>query len=262
MNLRYLSIVVCLTVVSLASTTFAVQQYRSVPRVADSTGGFRVQPLSQPQSLQRQQSQQRQQPQQRQQSQHQLSERVTHPGVRDELYRRIELDQMARKRIIESARNAIDGKPDPTLVQDRVRSDRSNRQWLADLLRDNNNRWPGKTMVGEAGAHAAWMIVQHSDEDPAFQARCLSFMRSSPEGEVAVVDIAFLTDEVLVARNEKQRYGTQIQMRNGRFRVAPVEDEQNLDARRATLGLESIEVYLDSIRTNYQARTVSNVRSR
>ena len=186
---------------------------------------------------------------------------LSHPDLRDELFRRVEIDQVARQRIITSARTSANGKPDPTLAQDRINSDRANRQWLAEILRKNNNRWIGKTMVGSAGSHAAWLIVQHSDDDPTFQMRCLNMMRAAPEGEVALIDIAFLTDEVLVARNEKQRYGTQVQMRNGTFRVAPVEEPQNLNTRRAALGLGSIEDYLDSIRNNYQARSASNLRS-
>ena len=188
-------------------------------------------------------------------------EQVSHPAIRDELFRRVELDQVARQRIITSAQTSADGKPDPSLLQERINTDRTNRQWLAELLRQNNDRWIGKSMVGAAGSHAAWVIVQHSDDDPTFQMRCLNMMRQAPKDEVAMVDIAFLTDEVLIARNEKQKFGTQVQMRNGTFRVAPVEDPQNLNTRRAALGLESIEDYLNSIRTNYQARSNTSLRN-
>lgn len=188
-------------------------------------------------------------------------EQVSHPAIRDELFRRVELDQVARQRIITSAQTSVNGKPDPSLLQERINNDRTNRQWLAELLRQNNDRWIGKSMVGAAGSHAAWVIVQHSDDDPMFQMRCLEMMRQAPKDEVAMVDIAFLTDEVLIARNEKQKFGTQVQMRNGTFRVAPVEDPQNLNTRRAALGLESIEDYLNSIRTNYQARSNTSLRN-
>ena len=191
--------------------------------------------------------------------QQETMDQVSHPEIRDELFRRVELDQVARQRIITSAQTSADGKPDPSLLQERINTDRTNRQWLAELLRQNNDRWIGKSMVGAAGSHAAWVIVQHSDDDPTFQMRCLNMMRQAPKDEVAMVDIAFLTDEVLIARNEKQKFGTQVQMRNGTFRVAPVEDPQNLNTRRAALGLESIEDYLNSIRTNYQARANSNL---
>ncbi len=30
--------------------------------------------------------------------------------------------------------------------------------------------WPGRRMVGDDGASAAWLLVQHSDTDPGFSA--------------------------------------------------------------------------------------------
>ena len=293
MNLRYFSIAVCLSIVSQATIAFAVQDrtfsdqgFRPVVRTADARGAadsnsgamnfprgdrqlppfgsnsprereFELPPLRefQPLGSTRSPGQRPLQPLQQQETMRQVS----HPEIRDELFRRVELDQVARQRIITSAQTSADGKPDPSLLQERINTDRTNRQWLAELLRQNNDRWIGKSMVGAAGSHAAWVIVQHSDDDPTFQMRCLNMMRQAPKDEVAMVDIAFLTDEVLIARNEKQKFGTQVQMRNGTFRVAPVEDPQNLNTRRAALGLESIEDYLNSIRTNYQARANSNL---
>jgi hypothetical protein len=29
--------------------------------------------------------------------------------------------------------------------------------------------WPGRSLVGDDGAQAAWLLVQHADHDPAFQ---------------------------------------------------------------------------------------------
>ena len=292
MNFRYFSVAVCLCVVSLAPTAFAVQSQQFQPTVrADTrvttgsgmpnfraridsprpssrlshdsglTNGSRVasdtSSSGSPFQVGERVSERRLQPIGQQQS----TEQFTHPAIREELFRRVEMDQVARQRIITSARTSTNGKPDPDLIQDRINSDRANRQWLADLLQQNENRWIGKTMVGAAGSHAAWLIVQHSDDDPTFQVRCLNMMRAAAEGEVALVDIAFLTDEVLVARDEKQMYGTQVQMQGGLFRVAPVKEPQNLNARRAALGLESIEDYLDSIRNNYQTRSASNLRT-
>ena len=70
--------------------------------------------------------------------------------------------------------------------------------------------WPGKSLVGEKAAHAAWLLVQHADADPAFQRRCLHLMERLPPGEVSVKDLAYLTDRVLLAEGKPQRFGTQI----------------------------------------------------
>jgi hypothetical protein len=42
-----------------------------------------------------------------------------------------------------------------------------NLAWLKEVLAEVG--WPGQSMVGEDGAHAAWLLAQHADQDPAFQ---------------------------------------------------------------------------------------------
>ena len=69
--------------------------------------------------------------------------------------------------------------------------------------------WLGKTLVGEDGAHHAWLLVQHADFDKDFQSSCLKLMSAQPKGEVSGVDIAYLTDRILVANGKPQKYGTQ-----------------------------------------------------
>ena len=46
--------------------------------------------------------------------------------------------------------------------------------------------WPGKSLVGTDGAHAAWLLVQHADKDRAFQQKCLGLMQPlAAKGEVS-----------------------------------------------------------------------------
>src|SRR6185436_3940987 len=87
--------------------------------------------------------------------------------------------------------------------------------------------WPGRTLVGADGAHAAWLLVQHADTDRPFQRRCLDLMQGAFEaGEVAGQDLAYLTDRVLLAAGQPQMYGTQ-----GLGLLSP-EDEARVDANR------------------------------
>ena len=44
---------------------------------------------------------------------------------------------------------------------------------------------PSKTLVGDKGAQNAFLLIQHSDSDPAFQAKCLKLMEPMlAKGEV------------------------------------------------------------------------------
>jgi hypothetical protein len=73
-------------------------------------------------------------------------------GLRAELLRRVETDQVARK--------ALDGEA----MRD---ADGENLPWLKGVIAAHG--WPGASLVGTDGAHAAWLLAQHADADPAFQ---------------------------------------------------------------------------------------------
>ena len=93
-------------------------------------------------------------------------------------------------------------------------------------------------MVGEDGAHAAWLLLQHADRDVAFQKQILEQMKTLvAAGEVAMVDYAYLTDRVAINENRKQTYGTQFDEHQ---QPKPIEDPANVDARRKEVGLDTL----------------------
>ena len=61
--------------------------------------------------------------------------------------------------------------------------DSKNRTRLKEIV--DQHGWPGKSMVGKDGAHAAWLLAQHADADLEFQKKCLALMQALPEGEMA-----------------------------------------------------------------------------
>lgn len=94
-------------------------------------------------------------------------------------------------------------------------------------------------LVGD-GASAAWLLVQHADDDAAFQERVLELMHGVVErGDADRSELAYLTDRVRVAHGRPQVYGTQF----GRNVPQPIEDPDQLDARRAAAGLEPFADY-------------------
>ena len=51
--------------------------------------------------------------------------------------------------------------------------------------------WPGNSLVGEDGSHAAWFILQHSIERPDLQRRCLPLLSTAvANGEAAPAQAA------------------------------------------------------------------------
>lgn len=105
--------------------------------------------------------------------------------------------------------------------------------------------WPTISLVGEDGEDAAWAIAQHSDQDPEFQAEALELIRAAvDQGDASPGNLAYLTDRVAAGRGEPQTYGTQIGCTEEGPAPAPIEDEENVDARRAEVGLAPIAEYL------------------
>ena len=127
--------------------------------------------------------------------------------------------------------------------------DQKNRERLKKIM--DKHGWPGRSLVGQDGAHAAWLLVQHADADLAFQKGCLQAMKALPKGEVEPQDIAYLTDRVLVAEKRKQVYGTQLLQQGGKFIPQPIEDELSVDKRRAEVGLPPLAEYLKTAQAEY-----------
>jgi hypothetical protein len=97
------------------------------------------------------------------------------------------------------------------------------------------------------GAFAAWLLVQHADRDPDFQAHCLTLMEEAyGNREVRGEDLAYLTDRVRVNSGQPQVYGTQFWRPPGpssRLEPRPIEDAANLDQLRAMMGLGPFAEY-------------------
>ena len=158
------------------------------------------------------------------------------PELRDELLRMAEEDQVARR-----AAGAAQFKD--TAANERMKAiDMKNTARMKEIVAQMG--WPTKTLVGEKGARAAWLLVQHADLDVAFQKQCLPLMEKSvAAGEGSAKDLAYLTDRVLVAEGKPQRYGTQFHNEEGKLVPRPIEDEANVDARRAAVGLGTMAEY-------------------
>lgn len=159
-----------------------------------------------------------------------LVQSMTQPALRDELLARSAEDQKVRTA----------PKIDPLKMR---KVDAANTAWMKKVV--DKHGWPGKSMVGTDGAFAAWLLVQHADADPKFQARCLELMKKAYEKkEVRGQDLAYLIDRVLVGQGKKQVYGTQFWTPPlGKLQPRPIEDEAHVDARRSEMGLGPLAEY-------------------
>ena len=163
---------------------------------------------------------------------------VLNEELRSELWRRFKMDQDLRTRLQKDSDNQ-------ELRAEGVQIDQENTAWMRQIIAQMDNCWPGKSLVGEDGAKAAWLLVQHADRDPEFQRQCLALMTAAGPDEVSPSDVAYLTDRVRVNAGQPQVYGTQFwtDPSSGSFGPRPIEDEAHVDERRAQVGLGPLEEY-------------------
>lgn len=115
---------------------------------------------------------------------------------------------------------------------------------MAQILDEQG--WPGPDEVGEKGSKAVFLVIQHADLP--VQEKYLPAMRKAvAEGKAEASNLAYLEDRVLMRQGKPQRYGSQViaDKQTGAWVLHPVEDPENLDKRRAAVGLGPIKDYLE-----------------
>lgn len=169
---------------------------------------------------------------------------VAEPALREELLAMLTLDQAVRTG---TAPPGDDRTPDElTAAWDET--DRAHNARMIEIL--DRYGWPGWTLVGGDGAFAAWVLVQHADLDLPLQRRGLELMQAAVDaGDADPSDLAYLVDRVRVAEGEPQVYGTQwgSDASGEPEPRTPIEDPAGVDDRRASVGLGTIEAYLEEL---------------
>lgn len=67
---------------------------------------------------------------------------------------------------------------------------------------------------------------------------------AAKRGELTLSQVALSVDRDLVADNKKQLYGSQFHFdSSGKLVPQPIEDEENVDHRRAAMGMISFTAY-------------------
>jgi len=105
--------------------------------------------------------------------------------------------------------------------------------------------WLGEDVVGEQGNTTLFLVIQHSDIKT--QEHYLPMMRQAVKnGKAKGSSLALLEDRVALRQGRMQIYGSQINrdIKTQSFYVSPLEDPDNVDKRRAEVGLQPLAEYL------------------
>jgi hypothetical protein len=115
--------------------------------------------------------------------------------------------------------------------------------------------WPGRGLIGDDGAGAAFLILQHAIGHPELQRRGLALMLDAiPLGQANALDAAYLSDRIAIFEGGEQTFGTQFDWdASGQLSPAPIREPETLDERRASVGLPPIAETIAEMRANAAA---------
>lgn len=106
--------------------------------------------------------------------------------------------------------------------------------------------WVGPDIVGVEGNGTLFLVIQHSDQ--LTQEKYLPMMREAVQkGNAYPAQLALLEDRVALGQGKRQTYGSQIgrDTETNVYYVQPLEDPDNVDKRRAEMGLGPLAEYVN-----------------
>lgn len=163
--------------------------------------------------------------------------------LRAELLAVLEADQAIRKKFIAAQKEfGYESKQVKALGESMLRQDSANLIKVTGIL--DRHGWIGPDKVGEDASIALFLVIQHSGL--AVQQKYLPMLRDAVKsGKAQASHLAALEDRVALREGRKQVYGSQIHGHGSqKYYIAPLEDPDNVDKRRAEVGLGLLTDYV------------------
>jgi hypothetical protein len=105
--------------------------------------------------------------------------------------------------------------------------------------------WLSPDIISRRGNTTLFLVVQHADIK--IRDKYLPLMRAAvAKGEANGSQLALMEDRSALEHGKKQIYGSQVARdeKTGKYYLSPIEDEVNVDKRRASVGLPPLAGYV------------------
>jgi len=169
---------------------------------------------------------------------------TTYNTVINQLLSIDELDQKYRNQVEEvQTKYGGDSKELKVLFRKMKEADSLNLIQVEGII--SKYGWLSYNTIGNQGNTTLFMVIQHSDLKT--QEKYLPIMREAVKnGKAKPHSLALLEDRVALLQGKKQIYGSQVSwnMKTNAAFVAPLYDPNNVDKRRAEVGLPPLAEYL------------------
>lgn len=119
--------------------------------------------------------------------------------------------------------------------------------------------WLGRDVIGGQGNSTLFLVIQHSPLQ--IQQKYLPMMRGAVKNNNAQPSsLALLEDRVALGTGKRQIYGSQIgrDRGTGEYYVLPIKDPENVDKRRAEVGLGTIQEYINNWNISWDVKKHKN----
>ncbi len=128
------------------------------------------------------------------------------------------------------------------------RLDRDNLEIVTKII--DSLGWLGISQIGDTASSALFLVIQHANVK-AMEKYLPALKKAASAGEASKGHLALMIDRIEVYNKRPQIYGTQTEDSNGVWVISKMLDPVNINERRKTMGLGSIESYLNEIRERY-----------
>lgn len=121
--------------------------------------------------------------------------------------------------------------------------DKENQQVVASII--EHCGFPKVEEHGYKSVQAAFVVIQHADKRIREKYYPM-IVESAGRGDIPRSEVALMEDRILMDRGEKQKYGSQVRKEYGsdEWILYPIQDPENVDKRRAEVGLGPLDDYL------------------
>lgn len=120
---------------------------------------------------------------------------------------------------------------------------------LCEILKTHG--WPTSELVGESGIPATYYILRNSSSFEMQRDLLPVIVAVIKKDPAQKPEFAQLIDRLRVSAGMKQLFGTQSASVGGFIQLLPIEDEANLDARRAAFGMSDMRQNIQSLQRIY-----------
>ena len=176
------------------------------------------------------------------QNKDELEVNYNHPLINqlDSIYKEDQTDRVLEEEV--SKKHGFDSKEVKELWKTINKKDSINQIKVTAIL--DKYGWLGTDVVGAQGNSTLFLVIQHSNLKT--WKKYLPMMReAAANGKASASELALLEDRTALAEGKKQIYGSQIGIdKEGHYFLLPLEDPDNIDQRRASMGLPMLSSYL------------------